>query len=136
MLSLRLVTRHAARALRAQQCCMSTFKDEYDEHVAERAEQGIVPEPLGAEQMADLVKELEKPEGGEEAFLVDLLENRVPPGVDEAACVSALAARRARGACWSARFAAALAAITRGRLSVLPPPHLIPRPHAPVRTAT
>ena len=112
MLSLRAISRHAARALRTQQCCMSTFKDEYDEHVAERAAQGIVAEPIGAEQMADLVKELEKPEGGEDAFLIDLLENRVPPGVDEAACVSALAARRARCYRLSALVPAALATLT------------------------
>jgi len=35
------------------------------------------------------VKLLEKPPAGDEAFLMDLLENRVPPGVDEAAYVKA-----------------------------------------------
>ncbi|MAX32351.1 MAG: bifunctional aconitate hydratase 2/2-methylisocitrate dehydratase [Halomonadaceae bacterium] len=68
---------------------MSDFKEEYDEHVEERAEMGVVPAPLDADQMSDLSEELLAPEGGEEEFLVDLLENRVPPGVDDAAYVKA-----------------------------------------------
>merc|ERR1719353_2886874 len=36
-----------------------------------------------------LVKELEKPEKGEEEFLMDHLQNRIPPGVDDAAYVKA-----------------------------------------------
>ncbi|MEK1906587.1 MAG: bifunctional aconitate hydratase 2/2-methylisocitrate dehydratase [Pseudomonas sp.] len=61
----------------------------YRNHVAERAAQGIVPQPLNAEQTAGLVELLKNPPAGEEAFLVDLLTNRVPPGVDEAAYVKA-----------------------------------------------
>ncbi len=61
----------------------------YRKHVAERAEQGIVPQPLNAEQTAALVELLKNPPQGEEAFLIDLLENRIPPGVDEAAYVKA-----------------------------------------------
>ncbi|WJV66221.1 bifunctional aconitate hydratase 2/2-methylisocitrate dehydratase [Pectobacteriaceae bacterium CE70] len=63
--------------------------EEYRKHVAERAAQGIVPKPLDAAQMAALVELLKNPPAGEEAFLVDLLVNRVPPGVDEAAYVKA-----------------------------------------------
>ncbi|MFP1753119.1 bifunctional aconitate hydratase 2/2-methylisocitrate dehydratase [Lonsdalea quercina] len=63
--------------------------EEYRKHVAERAAQGIVPKPLEASQMAGLVELLKQPPAGEEAFLVDLLVNRVPPGVDEAAYVKA-----------------------------------------------
>ncbi|WP_241596909.1 bifunctional aconitate hydratase 2/2-methylisocitrate dehydratase [Rosenbergiella epipactidis] len=63
--------------------------EEYREHVAERAAQGIVPKPLDATQMAGLVELLKNPPQGEEEFLVDLLVNRVPPGVDEAAYVKA-----------------------------------------------
>ena len=63
--------------------------EEYREHVAERAAQGIVPKPLEATQMAGLVELLKNPPQGEEEFLVDLLVNRVPPGVDEAAYVKA-----------------------------------------------
>ncbi|WP_028864260.1 bifunctional aconitate hydratase 2/2-methylisocitrate dehydratase [Psychromonas aquimarina] len=61
----------------------------YRKHVAERAEQGIVPQPLNAEQTAALVELLKNPPLGEEVFLIDLLENRIPPGVDEAAYVKA-----------------------------------------------
>ncbi|MBY5992150.1 bifunctional aconitate hydratase 2/2-methylisocitrate dehydratase [Ferrimonas balearica] len=61
----------------------------YREHVAERAAQGIVPKPLDAQQTSDLVELLKNPPAGEEATLVDLLENRIPPGVDEAAYVKA-----------------------------------------------
>ncbi len=61
----------------------------YRKHVAERAEQGIVPQPLNAEQAAALVELLKNPPLGEEVFLIDLLENRIPPGVDEAAYVKA-----------------------------------------------
>ena len=61
----------------------------YRQHVAERAEQGVVPKPLDAEQTAQLVELLKAPPAGEEAFLMDLLVHRVPPGVDEAAYVKA-----------------------------------------------
>ncbi|MBU2112709.1 MAG: bifunctional aconitate hydratase 2/2-methylisocitrate dehydratase, partial [Gammaproteobacteria bacterium] len=62
---------------------------QYREHVAERAAQGIPPKPLNAEQVAALVELLKNPPKGEEDTLVDLLVNRVPPGVDEAAYVKA-----------------------------------------------
>ena len=61
----------------------------YREHVAERAALGIPPKPLNAEQTAALVELLKNPPAGEEETLVDLLENRIPPGVDEAAYVKA-----------------------------------------------
>ncbi|MBS8241505.1 bifunctional aconitate hydratase 2/2-methylisocitrate dehydratase [Marinobacter lipolyticus] len=61
----------------------------YREHVAERAALGIPPKPLNAEQTAALVELLKNPPAGEENTLVDLLENRIPPGVDEAAYVKA-----------------------------------------------
>ncbi|TVP88315.1 MAG: bifunctional aconitate hydratase 2/2-methylisocitrate dehydratase [Pseudomonadaceae bacterium] len=61
----------------------------YRKHVEERAAQGIVPQPLNAEQTAGLVDLLKNPPAGEEEFLLDLLTNRVPPGVDEAAYVKA-----------------------------------------------
>ena len=61
----------------------------YREHVAEREALGIPPKPLNAEQTAALVELLKNPPAGEEETLVDLLENRVPPGVDEAAYVKA-----------------------------------------------
>jgi len=61
----------------------------YRQHVEERAALGVVPEPLNAEQTAQLVELLKSPPKGEEEFIVDLLTNRVPPGVDEAAYVKA-----------------------------------------------
>ncbi|GGM22466.1 bifunctional aconitate hydratase 2/2-methylisocitrate dehydratase [Pseudomonas asuensis] len=61
----------------------------YRKHVEERAAQGIVAQPLNAEQTAGLVELLKNPPAGEEEFLVDLITNRVPPGVDEAAYVKA-----------------------------------------------
>ena len=63
--------------------------DDYRKHVAERAAEGIVAKPLDATQMAGLVELLKNPPEGEEEFLLDLLINRVPPGVDEAAYVKA-----------------------------------------------
>ncbi|MDR3433637.1 MAG: bifunctional aconitate hydratase 2/2-methylisocitrate dehydratase [Rouxiella aceris] len=63
--------------------------EEYRKHVAERAAEGIVPKPLDASQMAALVENLKNPSKGEEETLLDLLINRVPPGVDEAAYVKA-----------------------------------------------
>ena len=61
----------------------------YRQHVAERAASGIPPKPLNAEQTAGLVELLKAPPAGEEDTLLDLITNRVPPGVDEAAYVKA-----------------------------------------------
>ncbi len=63
--------------------------DAYREHVAERAQKNIPPLALSPEQVTELVKLLADPPAGEEAFLVELLTERVPPGVDEAAYVKA-----------------------------------------------
>src|SRR5690606_27271246 len=54
-----------------------------------RAELGVVPKPLDAGQTAALVELLKNPPKGEEDFLLDLISNRVPAGVDEAAYVKA-----------------------------------------------
>ncbi len=61
----------------------------YRSHAEERAKLGIVPKPLDAEQTAGLVELLKNPPAGEEDFLLDLISNRVPAGVDEAAYVKA-----------------------------------------------
>ncbi len=63
--------------------------DAYRKHVAERASEGVVPKPLSADQVADLVELLKAPPAGEEEFLLELISDRVPPGVDEAAYVKA-----------------------------------------------
>ncbi|WP_188151539.1 bifunctional aconitate hydratase 2/2-methylisocitrate dehydratase [Teredinibacter waterburyi] len=61
----------------------------YRNHVAEREALGIPPKPLTPEQVSDLVALLKNPPAGEEEYLLDLITNRVPPGVDEAAYVKA-----------------------------------------------
>ncbi|MBM7455439.1 aconitate hydratase 2/2-methylisocitrate dehydratase [Oceanisphaera litoralis] len=61
----------------------------YRKHVEERAAEGVVAKPLDAEQVAALVELLKNPPAGEESFLYELLSNRIPPGVDEAAYVKA-----------------------------------------------
>ena len=61
----------------------------YREHAAERAAMGIPPLPLDAKQTAELIELIKNPPQGEEAFLLDLLTHRVPPGVDDAAKVKA-----------------------------------------------
>ena len=62
---------------------------EYRLHVEERAKQGIVPLPLSAEQVADLIELLKSPPKGEEDFLMELFTQRIPAGVDQAAYVKA-----------------------------------------------
>jgi len=61
----------------------------YRKHIAERAAEGVVPKPLDAEQVAALIELIKQPPPGEEEFILNLLANRVPAGVDEAAYVKA-----------------------------------------------
>ncbi|MCB1751988.1 MAG: hypothetical protein KDI74_09715, partial [Gammaproteobacteria bacterium] len=61
----------------------------YREHVDSRAAEGIPPLPLNPEQVAELVELLKNPPVGEEDFLLELISNRVPAGVDQAAYVKA-----------------------------------------------
>jgi len=61
----------------------------YRDHVAERAALGIPPLPLTALQVADVIELIKNPPQGEDAFLLDLITHRVPPGVDDAAKVKA-----------------------------------------------
>ena len=63
--------------------------DAYLKHEAERRALGIPARPLDPEQTRDVCRLLEAPPAGREAFVKDLLENRVPPGVDPAAAVKA-----------------------------------------------
>ncbi len=60
----------------------------YLKHVEERKELGIPPLPLNTIQTAEVCKLLEKPEGNED-FLLDLLKNRIAPGVDPSAEIKA-----------------------------------------------
>ena len=61
----------------------------YRQHVAERAALGIPPLALDAKQVGELIELIKNPPAGEDAFLLDLLTHRVPPGVDDAAKVKA-----------------------------------------------
>ena len=61
----------------------------YREHAAERNALGIPPLPLDAKQVEALIELIKNPPAGEDAFLMDLLTHRVPPGVDDAAKVKA-----------------------------------------------
>jgi len=61
----------------------------YLKHEEERNAQGIPALPLNPEQTAELCKLLENPPKGREEFLVNLLKERVSPGVDPAAEVKA-----------------------------------------------
>ena len=63
--------------------------EEYRAHTAEREKLGVPPLPLTTEQVAELVELLKADPIVEEAYLLDLLNNRVPAGVDDAAYVKA-----------------------------------------------
>ena len=68
---------------------LETLLKDYAVHVAERAAKGIPPLPLNAEQTNCITKLLEQDSTYDSSYLLDLLINRVPPGVDEAAYVKA-----------------------------------------------
>ncbi len=61
----------------------------YQLHAQERATQHLPPLPLSAEQVASLVELLKSPILDEPELLLELLENRIPAGVDQAAYVKA-----------------------------------------------
>jgi aconitate hydratase 2/2-methylisocitrate dehydratase len=61
----------------------------YRDHIAEREKQGVPPRPLEAQQVAELVELIKNPPAGEEDYLLELLTQHVPAGVDEAAYVKA-----------------------------------------------
>lgn len=65
-----------------------SFFEEYTKEVDERAALNVPALPLNAQKTAQVV-ELLKNEEGDQEFLLNLLENRVSPGVDEAAYVKA-----------------------------------------------
>ncbi len=61
----------------------------YLRHEEERNAQGIPALPLNPEQTADLCELLQSPPAGKEEFLLNLLTERISPGVDPAAEVKA-----------------------------------------------
>jgi len=68
---------------------IKTMLEAYRQQVAEREAEGIPPLPMDAKQTAKLVELIKTPPAGEADFVLDLFENRVPPGVDEASYVKA-----------------------------------------------
>ena len=65
-----------------------SFIEKYNNDMRDRAEDGVPPLPLDAKDTAEVV-ELLKSGKEDQEFLLNLLENRVPPGVDDAAYVKA-----------------------------------------------
>ena len=63
--------------------------ESYREHVKARAALGIPPLPLNAEQTAALCELLKNPPEGEAEYLMHLLCDLIPPGVDPASYVKA-----------------------------------------------
>ena len=61
----------------------------YQAHVAERNTVQLPPLPLSAEQVTQVVELLKNPPAGEAETLLDLIANRTPAGVDQAAYVKA-----------------------------------------------
>lgn len=62
---------------------------EYQQHSQERAQLSIPPLPLDAKQTSALCELLKNPPKGQEEVLLNLLRDRIPPGVDQAAYVKA-----------------------------------------------
>ncbi|MCH9055152.1 bifunctional aconitate hydratase 2/2-methylisocitrate dehydratase [Synechococcus sp. PCC 6716] len=67
----------------------TTVLNQYRQHTDERAALGIPPLPLTAAQVSAVCDLLQQPPQGEEDYLIHLLRDRVPPGVDEAAYIKA-----------------------------------------------
>ena len=59
--------------------------ESYQNHITERQKQGIPPLPLNAQQVKALSLLVLDPPKGQEDFILDLLKNHIPPGVDPAA---------------------------------------------------
>ncbi len=62
---------------------------EYFEHAEERKKLNIPPLPINARQAEELCQLIQNPPAGKESLLLDLLCNRISPGVDPAAMVKA-----------------------------------------------
>lgn len=64
--------------------------ESYLKQKAERLKQGIPPLPLNPEETEEVCKLLENPPEGKGEFLLNMLKNRIAPGVDPAAKVKAV----------------------------------------------
>lgn len=115
--------------------------NEYRLHLQERAAQGVVPKPLDAAQVADLVELIKAPPKGEEETLLELLTHRVPPGVDEAAYVkasflAAIANDKTHSPILSARHATELLGTMLGGYNIEPLISLLDHPKLAETAAT
>ena len=63
--------------------------DSYYKQAKEREQIGVVPKPLSASDVEELIAVLQDPGAESREELLNLIENRIPPGVDEAAKVKA-----------------------------------------------
>jgi len=63
--------------------------EEYKAHTEERAKLGVPPLALTAKQVAQLVELLKESPITEQDYVMDLFENKIPAGVDDAAYVKA-----------------------------------------------
>lgn len=64
--------------------------EEYRKHLIERKKENIVPKPLSKNQVKELKKLIINPADGEKDYILNLIEQRVSPGVDPAAEEKAL----------------------------------------------
>ncbi len=65
------------------------FLDDYKAHTEERMALGVPPLALTAKQVSELIKLLKVDKIQEEEYILELFENRIPAGVDDAAYVKA-----------------------------------------------
>ena len=107
----------------------SSFLSSYQQHVQERAQMaggyGVAPKPLNASQVQQLLHELETAARETADILLQLLETRVPPGVDDAAAVKAqflanVAAQKATSPALSREHAIQLLGTMQGGYNVAP----------------
>eukprot|EP01062_Namystynia_karyoxenos_P013732 TRINITY_DN14935_c0_g1_i1.p1 TRINITY_DN14935_c0_g1~~TRINITY_DN14935_c0_g1_i1.p1 ORF type:complete len:892 (+),score=383.37 TRINITY_DN14935_c0_g1_i1:102-2777(+) len=89
MRAARICMRPVARRSLFQARFASAFAEAYNKHVQERAAEGLPPSNLSADQVVQLVDLAKNPPADEADQVKELITNRVPAGVDEAAYVKA-----------------------------------------------
>ncbi|CAD7959630.1 unnamed protein product [Amoebophrya sp. A25] len=85
----KVLNRHSPVPIAIQARRIATFRKEYEAHVAERAKEGIPPKPLDPAQTKRVCELLTEKTGADAEWLKELLTQRVPAGVDDAARVKA-----------------------------------------------
>lgn len=81
----RLLNRHSRVPIPIQARFIASFRKEYEAHVAERAKEGIPPTPLSAAQAKRVCELLQSESGADAMWLKELITERCPAGVDDAA---------------------------------------------------